>query len=63
MDGYLSVFDEECEELINAVKNIYEEVVPPPQDDNGSLFGGIYDNVGLLVGAVLVITLINAMKK
>ena len=48
-------------ESINAVKNVYETVTPPPDDRDG-LFGGIFENIELVVGAVLVITLINSMK-
>jgi len=53
---------DECNEVINAIKNTYAEVSPPPKDGILGL-GGLFENLPILIGGIMVITLIQTLKK
>ena len=51
---------EECQEVLNAVDSVYENIIPPP---SGGAFGNLLDNIPLIIGGVVVIALLGVLKK
>ena len=56
---------DECEELILAIGKTYQEGLPKIPEDNGDGFGfgDIFKNMPLIIGGLVVISLIGAVRK
>ena len=53
----------ECQEIIDAVNKTYESVAPPKDENGGFGFGDLFNNLPLLIGGLLVVSIIGAVRK